>query len=261
MALNSLPLFHCVAGRRVVVLGDGDGGAARRRLVERAGGICCGEPEAHHAGLAFIAFDDPRQAEAAAIRLRCKGLLVNVTDRPELCDFTVPSVLDRDPLLIAVGTGGVSAGLAKHLRLRLETLLPASLGRLGDALHAARERIRARWPNGAERRRALDAALAPGGALDPFDDRSAQRLDAWIAAGTAKPGDSIDEIVLGSDDPDDLTLRQARLLGAADFLLHDPAIPDAILNRARADAVRIPSPAAIGNRRGRVVILLVRDRL
>ena len=78
MALNSLPLFHRVSGQRVVVLGDGDAADAKRRLVERAGGICCGEPEAHHARLAFVAIDDPRAAEAAAIRLRCKGLLVNV---------------------------------------------------------------------------------------------------------------------------------------------------------------------------------------
>ncbi len=159
MALSALPLFHRVSGQRVVVLGDGDAADAKRRLVVRAGGVCCGEPEAHHASLAFVAIDDPRAAEAAAIRLRCKGLLVNVTDRPELCDFTVPSVLDRNPVLVAVGTGGASAGLAKQLRLRLEALLPPSLGKLADALYAARDGLRQRFPEAAERRFALDAAM------------------------------------------------------------------------------------------------------
>jgi uroporphyrin-III C-methyltransferase/precorrin-2 dehydrogenase/sirohydrochlorin ferrochelatase len=116
MALSALPLFHRVAGQRVVVVGEGAAAEAKRRLVERAGGVCCGEPEAHYARLAFIAVDDPRLAEGAATRLKSKGLLVNVTDRPELCDFTLPSVLERGPVVVAIGTGGASAGLAKQLR-------------------------------------------------------------------------------------------------------------------------------------------------
>jgi len=46
------------------------------------------------------------------------------------------------------------------------------------------------------------------------------------------------EITLTSADPDDLTLREARLLGEADLLLIDGAVPAAILARARADAAR-----------------------
>src|SRR5690606_14609460 len=128
------------------------------------GGIPVGEGDAQ-ARLAFVALAQP---EEAATRLRARGLLVNVPDRPDLCDFTVPSVLDRDPVLVAVGTGGASAGLAKHLRLRLEALLPADLGALAEALYRARDALRARFPKAAERRRALDAALGPGGPLDPL---------------------------------------------------------------------------------------------
>ncbi|MCT2558600.1 siroheme synthase [Tsuneonella sp. YG55] len=256
MPLSALPLFHRVNGQRVVVLGAGDAAAAKRRLVERAGGICCGEPEAHHAALAFVAIDDPRAAEAAAIRLRCKGLLVNVTDRPELCDFTVPSILDRDPVLVAVGTAGASAGLAKQLRLRLEGLLPPSLGKLAAGLYAARDALRQRFPDGAVRRRALDAALTAGGPLDPLRADAAEGIDAWLGS----PGDAFDvepvAIVLTSDDPDDLTLRQARWLGEADTVLHDADVPQAILDRARADAVRGPSD---GSPRGRTVIVRSRD--
>ena len=136
--IGSLPLFHRVRGTRVVVIGDCAMTEAKRRLVERAGGICCGETEAHHARLALVALDDAREAETAAARLKAKGLLVNVADRPELCDFTLPSILDRDPVLIAIGTGGASAGLAKHLRLRLERLLPGSLGARDPARAVAR---------------------------------------------------------------------------------------------------------------------------
>lgn len=257
MALSSLPLFHRIGGQRVVVLGEGDAADAKRRLVDRAGGICCGEPEAHHAKLAFVAFDDAKLAEAAAIRLRCKGLLVNVTDRPELCDFTVPSVLDRNPVLIAVGTGGASAGLAKQVRLRLEAMLPPTLGALADALYRARDALRARWPDPAARRRAIDRALTSGGPLDPLRADSASRVDAWLDAKSLQSDD--DEtlaIVLTSDDPDDLTLRQARWLGEADTVLHDADVPAPILDRARADAVRGPSD---GTPAGRTVVIRSRD--
>ncbi|MGN6500354.1 MAG: NAD(P)-dependent oxidoreductase [Tsuneonella sp.] len=244
MALSALPLFHRVAGSRVVVLGDGPAAEAKRRLVERAGGECCGEPEAHHARLAFVAVPDARAAEAAAIRLRCKGLLVNVTDRPELCDFTVPSVLERDPVLVAVGTAGASAGLAKQLRLRLEALLPQSLGALAQALHAARIALRGRLPDAAERRRALDGAMVPGGPLDPLRDPPPGEVEAGLAGEPAPAKAGEVELVLASGDPDDLTLGQARLLGEADAVVLEGDIPEAILARVRADAERIAPSAA-----------------
>ena len=106
----------------------------------------------------------------------------DVVDRLDLSDFTVPSILDRDPVLVAVGTGGASAGLAKQLRLRLEGLIPGNLGRLADALQSVRQAWRERWPDAADRRRALDAALAPGGPLDPLADGSADKVEGWLQA-------------------------------------------------------------------------------
>ena len=61
--MKSLPLFFAVAGRKVVVLGEGEAAEAKRRLVERAGGECVGETEAHHAMLGFVAIEDAREAE------------------------------------------------------------------------------------------------------------------------------------------------------------------------------------------------------
>lgn len=238
--MHSLPLFHRLAGAKVVVAGEGDVAAAKRRQVERAGGVCCTEGQAQGARLALVAIENRAQAEAAARRLKAQGLLVNVADRPELCDFTLPSVLERGEVLVAVSTGGASAALAKQLRLRLETLLPSSIENLAAGLRSARDAVRARWPDPAERRRALDAALAQGGPLDPLAARARDGIGAWLAAPKAGEAPSTVEIVLASDDPDDLTLRQARLLGTADTLVHDPGVPPAILARARADAARLP---------------------
>ncbi len=230
---HSLPLFHRIAGQPVIVLGEGDAGDAKRRLVERAGGVIVGE-ESGTARLAFVALE---QSDEAAARLKARGLLVNVTDRPDLCDFTVPSLLERGPVQIAVGTSGVSAGLAKALRLRLEMLLPSSLGPLAESLGKARILLRVRFPDAGDRRRALDHALSAGGPLDPLDGVSADRVEAWLA-GSESEGSQCVEIRLRSADPDDLTLREARLLGAADLLFHEEGVSSAVLKRARADAVR-----------------------
>lgn len=236
--MHSLPLFHRLAGERVVVIGTGEMAAAKRRLVERAGGVCC-EGDDSGRRLAFVALEDPSEAEEAASRLKTRGYLVNVADRPELCDFTLPSVLERGPVLVAISTGGASAGLAKQLRLRLEGLLPSSLADLAQRLAHARERMRSRWPDANERRRALDDALSADGPLDPLDDGSARRVASWLSDPAGEPATScVVEIDLTSSDPDDLTLRQSRALGAADTVRHAPDMPAAILNRARADAVR-----------------------
>lgn len=239
--IASLPLFHQIAGQNVLVLGDGPAAEPKRRLVERAGGVVVDDlARAVDEGvrIAFIAHDDQRACEVAAINARCAGMLVNVVDRPELCDFTTPSILDRDPLLVAIGTGGASAGLAKHVRLRLERVLPDTLGLLAKALEAARPMLRQRFPDGADRRRAVDAALREGGALDPMDSQSYQRVDAWLAGDAGGRSDAVLALSLTSPDPEDLTLRQARLLGEADLLLLDGDVPPAILARARADAAR-----------------------
>ncbi len=243
--MRSLPLFHRIAGTPVIVLGEGDMATPKRRFVERAGGEVIADLQEgidKGARLAFIAHDDAAMCEADAIRARCAGLLVNVVDRPELCDFTTPSLLERDPVLIAIGTSGASAGLAKQLRLRLEGLLPADLGTLASRLNEWRGRIKDKWPAMADRRQALDKALTSGGVLDPLAEGSADRVAAWLDGDTPQAQSGRVEITLASLDPEDLTLRQARLLGSADAVLHDPAVPPEILDRSRADALRFPLP-------------------
>ncbi|CAH0495703.1 bifunctional precorrin-2 dehydrogenase/sirohydrochlorin ferrochelatase [Novosphingobium sp. CECT 9465] len=256
MTLHSLPLFHRIAGQPVILLGEGDAAKAKQRLIERAGGkIVRDMAEGIDAGarLAFIAHDNPDMAQGDAIRLRCAGLLVNVVDRSELCDFTTPSILDRDPVLIAVGTGGASAGLAKILRLRLERLLPQGLGALTKALEDAREGMRARWASVADRRRALDAALDESGELDLFRAGSEAKVRDWLTSGAEGQSGRF-EIVLISNDPEDLTLRAARLLGQADVVVYDAGVAAEILSRARADAVRVLAEGEVPE--GGIVVVL-----
>ncbi len=167
--MHSLPLSLKIDGQPVILIGEGEAAQAKRRLIERAGGIPVGQDDARaaQARIAFVAVDAP---EAIAEELKASGRLVNVVDRPELCDFTTPAIIDRDPVLIAISTGGASSGLAAALRQRLEDFLPSGLGALANALKAARRAMRTRWPDAGDRRRALGRALAPGGLLDPLTD-------------------------------------------------------------------------------------------
>lgn len=235
MTWPALPVFVRVAGRPVILLGEGEAADAKRRLLERAGAVVVADHPI--ARFAVVAIDEEATAVAAVERLRARGVLVNAVDRPALCDFTLPAIVDRSPVLLAIGTGGVSAGLAAALRQRLEALLPDGLGRLAEALQAARGALRARYPDGGDRRRAIGAALQ--GPLDPLDPGAADRVEEALLQPTASQPGVGTMIVLTSSDPDDLTLRQARALALADRVLHTAAVPLAILDRARADAARI----------------------
>jgi uroporphyrin-III C-methyltransferase / precorrin-2 dehydrogenase / sirohydrochlorin ferrochelatase len=239
IAMHSLPLFVRLAARPVILLGSGDGADAKRRLLERAGATVVGEDA--QAALAIVAIEEDAEALAAIARLKARGILVNAVDRPAHCDFTLPAIIDRDPVLIAIGTGGASAGLAKAIRQRLEPLLPQSLGRLAEALSEARARIRKRWPDPAARRRAIDGALDKQGPLDLMKRFNLPSLVAWLDAPDVPAPQGLRTLLILTDDPDGLTLEQARLLGQADTLYHSPMISPDILARARADAVQIES--------------------
>ncbi|MFC4291194.1 NAD(P)-dependent oxidoreductase [Sphingorhabdus arenilitoris] len=239
--MDQLPLFVNLRGKNVVLAGTGDAADAKRRLIERAGGICvddCPNAICRCAKIAFVAIDDDEQAVQAAQRLRAKGMIVNVVDKPDLCDFTTPAIIDRTPVLIAVGTGGASAGMAKAIRQKLEALLPSRLGRLADNIQSARDAIKRRWPGAPERRRALDQAFQPGGALDPFAEQDEAAVATWLDRDDSPAQNGLAQITLLSNDPDDLTLRTARLLGEADYIFYEAGVAPGILQRARADAVR-----------------------
>lgn len=234
--MHSLPLFVRLTGRPVILLGDGDAADAKRRILERAGASVIEEDG--DAVLAIVAIEDEAEAREATARLKARGILVNAVDRPQLCDFTLPAIIDRDPVIIAIGTGGASAGLAKALRQRLESMLPSSLGGIATALQSLRASLRMRWPDARDRRQVIDSAFAEGGPLDPFSPLQENSVDRWLAkAGAAQS--ALHHLIITSNDPDDLTLKQARLLGQADIVYHRADIAPAILARARADAIRL----------------------
>jgi uroporphyrin-III C-methyltransferase/precorrin-2 dehydrogenase/sirohydrochlorin ferrochelatase len=228
----------------VLLLGSGEAAEAKRRLIEEAGGRVVTEPQPG-VRLAFVALDEG--AETAAAALSARGMLVNVVDRPDLCDFTVPAIVDRAPVLVAIGTGGASASLAKALKERLELLLPRALGRLALAMRAARAQA---GGTPGERRQRWAALLAPGAPLDPLVEQAEPEtaVAAALAGAGAGAGTRLDRLTLPAD-PEELTLRDLRLLQQADLLVVPDGVPAAVLALARRDAVRartLPEPIPPG---------------
>jgi uroporphyrin-III C-methyltransferase/precorrin-2 dehydrogenase/sirohydrochlorin ferrochelatase len=244
-----LPIFVDLAGRNVILVGDGEPAEAKARLVRAAGGELVGEDSAD-AVLAFVAIEDDAEAQAAATRLRAGGLLVNVVDKPAMSDFLMGAIIDRSPVVVAISTAGASASLARALRTRLEALLPASLGPLARAILAARDAVAARHPTPTDRRRLWERALAQAGPLDPF--AALPDVDAAVSrviegSSTATP--HLLEIAIISEDPGDLTLNQLNALARCDALLVEGPLAPAIIDRARRDAARleaVPNPLPPG---------------
>ncbi|OYZ14031.1 MAG: hypothetical protein B7Y35_09515 [Sphingomonadales bacterium 28-64-96] len=247
--MQQLPIFVNLTGRAVILVGGGEPAEAKARLVRAAGGELVGE-EAPVAALAFVAIEDDAEAQAAATRLRARGLLVNVVDKPALSDFLMGAIIDRSPVVVAISTAGASASLARALRTRLEALLPASLGPLARAILGARDAVAARHPTPTDRRRLWERALAEGGPLDPFAALAdAESAVASVVHGTSSATPELLEITITSADPGDLTLNQLNALARCDALVVDGPVAPAIIDRARRDAMRldaVPDPLLPG---------------
>lgn len=247
--MQQLPIFVTLASRPVILVGSGEAADAKARLITAAGGRIVAE-DAALAALAFVAIDDDAAAAAAAARLKARGLLVNVVDRPALSDFLMGAIIDRSPVVVAVSTAGLSASLARALRARLEAVLPASLGPLARAIHAARAAVSRRHPTPADRRRLWERALARHGPLDPF--AALANPEAAVATVIAADSSAAPELLVidvASDDPGALTLNQLNALARCDAVVVSGAVAPAIIGYARRDAARaagVPQPLPAG---------------
>jgi uroporphyrin-III C-methyltransferase/precorrin-2 dehydrogenase/sirohydrochlorin ferrochelatase len=168
---------------------------------------------------------------------------VNVADNPELCSFIVPSIIDRSPVIAAISTGGSSPVLARLIRSRIESIIPAGYGRLAELCSQFRERVKQTFKNPADRRIFWDRILEGGVAERIFSGHSdeASRL-MEKALAEARIGEDIGEVYLvgaGPGDPDLLTFRALRLMQQADVVVYDRLVAKAILDMTRPDAEHV----------------------
>ncbi|MES9943561.1 MAG: siroheme synthase CysG [Candidatus Thiodiazotropha sp.] len=195
----------------------------------------------HH--LAIAATNDPRVNRRIAEIAGDLRIPVNVVDQPELCSFIVPSIIDRSPVVAAVSTGGASPVLARLIRSRLESLIPAGYGRLAKLCSRFRQRVKERFTDPTERRLFWDRVLEGGVAERVFSghDEEADQLMEKVL-NTPVMGDRMGEVYLvgaGPGDPDLLTFRALRLMQQADVVIYDRLVAKPILDMTRHDAEHI----------------------
>ncbi len=193
--------------------------------------------------LVIAATDDNAVNRQVATAAEHYGLLVNVVDNPELCSFIMPSVIERDPVQIAISTGGASPVLARLLRARLETLIPSAYGRLASLMRDFREKVKARFQQQHDRRRFWEeilqgpiAEMLMAGQDKAALDALEQRLEDGTLSG---PQGEVYLVGGGPGDPDLLTFRALRLMQQADVVLYDRLVAPQILELVRRDAERI----------------------
>jgi len=186
-----------------------------------------------------------------AVAARQRHIPVNVVDQPALCSFILPSIIERAPLVVAVSSGGASPVLARLLRARLETLIPAGYGRLAALAGAFRDQVKARFKP-AERRRFWERVLQGPIAELVFSGREAEaraglqaaledpRLaDPGLSTHLSLTGGEVSLVGAGPGDPDLLTFRALRLMQQADVVVYDRLVSRPILDLVRLEAERI----------------------
>lgn len=252
--MRHFPIFLDLTGRRALVIGDGPT-AARRAASLREAGAEVAQHTRYAArlldGCAIAVGAEAPDDDLAALSREAqrRGIPVNIVDRPALCGYITPAVVDRDPLTIAVATGGAAPVLARLVRARIEAAIPPAFGRLAALAARFRDAARARFPDIAARRRVLEQAL--GGRVADLvlagQDQAAEALFSDIvSSGKASACGIVHLVGAGPGAADLLTVRAHRLLGEADVIVHDRLVSEAVLALARRDAERV----FVGKQRG-----------
>ncbi|WP_226686701.1 siroheme synthase CysG [Stutzerimonas stutzeri] len=266
--MEYLPLFHNLQGRRVLIVGGGEIALRKARLLSEAGArlrvvapsieaqlaklVEAGDGECLDRGydpqdlqgcvLAIAATDDEPLNAAVSQHANALGMPVNVVDSPQLCSVIFPAIVDRSPLVIAVSSGGDAPVLARLIRARIETWIPAAYGQLAGLAKQFRAQVKAKFANVQQRRVFWEETFQGPIAEQALAGCSAEaeRLLAEKLAGAAPR--ALGEVYLvgaGPGDPDLLTFRALRLMQQADVVLYDRLVAPAIIDLCRRDADRI----------------------
>lgn len=264
--MDYLPVFLNIRERYCLVVGGGEVALRKANLLDRAGGRLLvvapdvgqaltdlvadnggeirrrgfAEQDLEDAALVIAATDDETLNERVSQLAGQCGLPVNVVDRPALCSFIVPAVIDRSPVVVAISTGGSSPVLTRRLKEQLEISLPGAYGRLATLLGDFRERVKQRIGDFGRRTRFWERLLQGplsemvfSGREDEaraFMEHELEHADAMDVSG------EVYLVGAGPGDPDLLTLKALRLMHAADVVLYDRLVSDEILRKVRPDA-------------------------
>ncbi len=272
--MDYLPVFLNLVGRRALVVGGGAVAARKIELLLKAHAqvrvvapslhdelalfrdagriehIAARFGPHHLDGVVFAvaATDRAEVNRAVAEAASERSVFVNVVDSADDSTCIMPAIVDRSPVIVAIGTAGRSPMLARRLRAQLEALLPERLGELARFAGRVRERVQRLLPDLTRRREFWERLFSGGVATQLLAGRSADaerlfelELGRGSGAEAERPAGNGEVYLIGAGpgDPDLLTLRAQQLLQQADVVLYDRLVSKAVLARARRDARRI----------------------
>lgn len=264
--MQALPIFFNIAQRRCLVIGGGD--VATRKvtmLLKAQGNVVVISPELTAelqqmlakneieylrasflpeqltgACLVIAATDDESVNEAVSIAAKRLNIPVNVVDAPALCTFTMGSIIDRSPVVIAVSSEGNAPVLARHIRSKIETMLPAAYGRIATIAGEFRDQVKAKFSTTQSRRRfwedVLNGPLVER-VLSGQEQAARELLGELLTQSDDVPARG--EVYLvggGPGDPDLLTFRALRLMQQCDVCVYDKLVSKEVMELVRRDA-------------------------
>jgi len=267
--MKFLPIFLNVRAQTCLVVGGGDVAYRKALLLDKSGArlrvvapeigaelgdlVIAGAGELHRRPfretdmdgvfLVIAATDDEEVNTAASVAAKMRGLPVNVVDKPSLCSFIVPAIVDRSPVVIAISSGGASPVLTRKLKEKLETLVPAGYGRLATLLGSYRGRVKSVISDFPLRKRFWEGLLSgplPEIVLAGKEEEARRYMEKRLSeSAQLEVTGEVFLVGAGPGDPDLLTLKALRLLQEADVVLYDRLVSQPILDRIRPDAQRI----------------------
>lgn len=264
--MQALPIFFNIAQRPCIVIGGGDVATRKVIMLRKAQGqvtvispeLCEELREMHAQGeidyvpaefhaeqltsacLVIAATDDEAVNEAVSVAAKRLNIPVNVVDAPALCTFTMGSVIDRSPVVIAISSEGNAPVLARHIRSKIETMLPAAYGRIAAIAGEFRDQVKAKFSNLPARRRfwedVLNGPLVER-VLSGQEQAARELLGELLSQQQDAP--TRGEVYLvggGPGDPDLLTFRALRLMQQCDVCVYDKLVSKEVMELVRRDA-------------------------
>lgn len=263
--MDFFPLFHQFNDESILVVGGGAIALRKITLLEKSGAkikVIAPDivPEISAKGSCECIYKEYQRSDLVDVRLvvvatnieklnreisqhaKSLGLLVNVVDSPSLCNVIFPSIVDRNPLIIAITSSGRAPVLARTVRARLESTVPASFGRLAQLASQYREKVKEVISRPDERLRFWEKILNGVTAEHVYAGRIEQAEDTLLRTLANPELQRNGEVYLvgaGPGDPDLLTFKALRLMQQADVVLYDALVSDAVMELVRRDAERI----------------------
>ncbi|MEY4589256.1 MAG: Siroheme synthase, partial [Pseudomonadota bacterium] len=266
--MDYLPLFHRLQGRTCLLVGGGVIALRKARLLVSAGAkvrlvslsvlpeltelitakggeiiisAYCVE-HIKNCVLVICATDNTCVNEQVSADCFAINLPVNVVDSPALCSVITPAIVDRSPLMIAFSSGGEAPVVARMLRAKIESLIPATYGRLAQLASKFREPVKQKFNDGDQRRRFWEHILT-GSIGEMFlsgqEQKAEHELIAQLNQPELAPQGEVYLVGAGPGDPDLLTFKALRLMQQAEVVLYDRLVSEPIMNLVRRDAERI----------------------